>query len=165
MVGLPYFFTLDTVEMGGSFYNQLFSKNIHQFVFLATIQDLMNRFCLKHIWSTKGVKGWRWRWRGLMVYQGSNSNLKLILSKFLKEHCFYTEVDVEILQTLVTVKFTPMPNQMSTATNSKSSVIHYASDHWRIWQILQEHQTSGNQYSNTSKVDHWKPLNLTLTYN
>ena len=121
-----------------------FQKNIHQFVFLATIQDLMNRFCLKHIWSTKGMKGWQWRWRGLMLYQGSNSNLKLILLRFLKEHCFFTEVDVEILQALVAVKFMPMPNQMSTTTNSKSSVIHYASDHWRIWQILQKHQTVKN---------------------
>ena len=37
-----------------------------------------------------------------------------------------------------------MPNQMSVAINSKSSVIHDASDHWRIWQILQKHQTVKN---------------------
>ena len=37
-----------------------------------------------------------------------------------------------------------MPNQMSIAINSKSSIIHYASDHWRIWQILQKHQTVKN---------------------
>ena len=50
----------------------------------------------------------------------------------------------ESWQILVTVKFKSMPNQMNTAINSKSNIIHYASDNWRIWQILQKHRTVKN---------------------
>ena len=60
VVGLPYSFTLDTAEMGGSFYNQLFSIKHPSICFPCMYLQSFKIWWIDSAYSTYGwPKGWR----------------------------------------------------------------------------------------------------------